>query len=372
MANANNLKPVISIVPRLPSAIDGVGDYALNLARQLKKDFDINTHFVVGDPTWTGNDRLEGFKITKVLARSPESLFNQLAEIYSETPILLHYVGYGYAKRGYPNWLVEGLTNWKHRHHQAKLVTMFHEIYASGPIWTSAFWLSELQKRLVRQLLRLSDRVLTSKQLHAEVLQHIIDQQAAFEGDKRLPIPILPVFSNVGECKNVLPLNKRDRILVVFGKLDTRLRVYQNCQNELLYTCERFGIRRIVDIGPANGLKSFSTNSIPVEVLGSKSAFEVSKILSSAFAGFIDYPTDFLGKSGIFASYCAHGSLPIVRGPHRLDADGLIVGHHYWHLDFTNLGINVLAAQQIATNAHTWYQAHSLAAHAGQFSVFLS
>jgi hypothetical protein len=31
--NMSNLATVIAIVPRLPPAIDGVGDYALNLAR---------------------------------------------------------------------------------------------------------------------------------------------------------------------------------------------------------------------------------------------------------------------------------------------------------------------------------------------------
>jgi len=45
---------IIQIVPRLPPVIDGVGDYALNLARQLPKDFNIQTHFIVGSSTWKG------------------------------------------------------------------------------------------------------------------------------------------------------------------------------------------------------------------------------------------------------------------------------------------------------------------------------
>jgi hypothetical protein len=36
------------IIPRLPPAIDGVGDYALSLARQLRHDYDIDTHFIIG------------------------------------------------------------------------------------------------------------------------------------------------------------------------------------------------------------------------------------------------------------------------------------------------------------------------------------
>jgi hypothetical protein len=52
---------ILQIVPRLPPAIDGVGDYALNLARQLRQDFSIHTHFLVCDPNWNGKTELEGF-----------------------------------------------------------------------------------------------------------------------------------------------------------------------------------------------------------------------------------------------------------------------------------------------------------------------
>ncbi|HEY9599664.1 MAG TPA: hypothetical protein V6D33_18535 [Cyanophyceae cyanobacterium] len=36
---------MISTVPQLPPAIDSVGDYAFNLARQRRQDFDLDTHF---------------------------------------------------------------------------------------------------------------------------------------------------------------------------------------------------------------------------------------------------------------------------------------------------------------------------------------
>jgi len=64
---------VTSIITRLPPAVDGVGDYALNVALRLRKDFDLETHFVVGDPTWTGATKIEGFLIHPVSApkRSP-------------------------------------------------------------------------------------------------------------------------------------------------------------------------------------------------------------------------------------------------------------------------------------------------------------
>ena len=104
----SDLSTVISIVPRLPKAIDGVGDYALNLARQLRKDFNIQTQFIVGNPEWKGELEIEGFSISQVIDSNSNQL-TALLECDRTSPVLLHYVGYGYAKRGCPVWLVDGI-----------------------------------------------------------------------------------------------------------------------------------------------------------------------------------------------------------------------------------------------------------------------
>ena len=56
---------IIQIVPQLLPVINGVGDYALNLARQLREDFGIETHFIVNDPHWQGEELIENFSISK-------------------------------------------------------------------------------------------------------------------------------------------------------------------------------------------------------------------------------------------------------------------------------------------------------------------
>jgi len=87
------------IVPRLPPAIDGVGDYALSLARQLRLDYGLDTHFTIGYPTWPQTEQVEGFQTAKLTTCSTEALLNQLDPKY---PVSLHYVGYSYAKKGCP------------------------------------------------------------------------------------------------------------------------------------------------------------------------------------------------------------------------------------------------------------------------------
>ena len=89
----------LQIVPKLPPAIDGLGDYALNLARKLRQNFGIETHFIVGDPQWVGENCIEGFPVSQVSTHSAQTLLTLLSNTHSAT-VLLHYVGYGYAKIG--------------------------------------------------------------------------------------------------------------------------------------------------------------------------------------------------------------------------------------------------------------------------------
>jgi hypothetical protein len=358
----NYLTHVTSIVPRLPPAIDGVGDYALNLARQLRKDFNIQTHFIVGDTTSTSSAEIEGFSVSQVSDRSPDALVNLLSSDRS-SPILLHYVGYGYGQRGCPVWLVDGLQRWKSLFPKRSLVTMFHEIAASGPIWTSAFWLSSLQRNLAARLAQMSDRCITSKQLYADIITRISQ-------GKHNQVPFLPVFSSIGEPDKVPPLLERRQRLVVFGGVANRARVYRESQAILEYVCQRLNIQEIWDVGTPTGVNLSSITKVPILEIGQQSAGKVSNILADSIAGFSDYNPDFLAKSTIFASYCAHRLLPINTKASALVVDGIEPGKHYWVPNPQgNELVNDVDMQAIADNAYSWYQNHNLSV---QGSVFAS
>ena len=356
---------IIQVVPRLPPAVDGVGDYALNLAQQLRKDFGIETHFIVCDPTWTGATEIGGFPISQISVHSANTLLSLLPSDRTAT-VLLHYVGYGYAKRGCPVWLVDGLQRWRNASIHRTLVTMFHEVYASGrPPWTSAFWLFPLQKNLANRLVQLSDRALTSKQLYAEILHKL-------SLGKHSQIPSLPVFSNIGEPRQVPPLAKRQRRLVIFGGRGNRIQVYRKSLETLSHTCQLLGIQEIWDIGPSTGLNLSTVNSVPVVEKGKLPATEVSSILLDSLAGFLDYNPDYLAKSTIFAAYCSHGLLPVSVQCTALPIDGIEPRKHYWLPDgqVTELK-NIEQMQAIADNAYAWYQTHSLSVQAKTFAVHL-
>lgn len=362
----DNSRLMISIVPRLHPAIDGVGDYAMNLARQLRLDFDIDTHFLICDPAWHGSDQLQGFQVTQINTRSTESFRAQLADIEPQGLILLHYVGYGYAKRGCPTWLIDGLEIWKHRRQQAHLVTMFHEISAFGPIWTSAFWLSATQKYLVKRLVKLSDRILTSKHFYAELLQRSAPERFT-------TIPILPVFSTVGEPQSPSSLCEKTRRLVIFGGRSNRSKVYIDSLEQLRQICRYLDIQQIFDIGPALNSLPADIDHVPITAAGCLPSEEISTILSDSIAGFFSYHTAFLGKSTIFAAYCAHRVIPISATMSDLPEEGLQPGKHYVLPNQYNTQKRDMALMQaIADHAYAWYQVHSLSAQAKAYYTILS
>ncbi|MBD2503647.1 glycosyltransferase family 1 protein [Anabaena azotica] len=356
---------IIFIVPRLPPAVDGVGDYALNLAKQLRQDFGIVINFVVGDPNWSGEASVEGFAVKQVADCSRAALSELLPSNQHPTTVLLHYVGYGYARRGCPVWLVEGLEYWRKAVTKGQLVTMFHELYAFGSIWTSQFWTSPVQRNLAARLVRLSDRCLTNKQGYADIINKLGQ-------GKHSTIPALPVFSNIGEPKHITSLLERSRSLVVFGSPGSRSRVYLNSQLALQRTCLELEIDEILDIGPPLDYKIDAVNAIPVVCMGVKSAQEISNLLLNSLVGFFNYHTQYLAKSTIFAAYCAHGLLPIGMSYKGQDVDGLEAGKHYWLADKYLQTMNLSTGQIVADNAYAWYQKHQLSVQAHTFMNCLS
>jgi len=357
---------ITAIVPRLPPSVDGLGDYGLNLAQQLRQDFGLVTDFVVGEPNWSNQAFVKGFAVKQVTERSSAALLELLPnDQHLRTTVLLHYVGYGYAKRGCPVWLVEGLERWRKAADSRRLVTMFHEVYAFGAIWTSQFWTSPLQRNLAARLVRLSDHCVTSKQGYAEII-------SKFSQGKHSTIPALPVFSNVGEPEHLPRLVDRPRRLVVFGGRGPRNLVYQRSRLALQLTCRELEIEEILDIGPALDFEIEPVNNIPVVCLGVKPAQEISSLLSNSVAGFLNYHTQFLAKSTIFAAYCAHRVLPIGIWYEGQNVDGLEAGKHYWLGDKYQHTMNLSARQIVANNAYAWYQTHKLSVQAHAFMTYLN
>lgn len=357
---------VAAITPRLPPPPEGVGTYALSLARELECHHGFTTHFLV--PTDHAAHAEPGLAVT-ALEPDAGALVAALEATGSSTA-LVHYANYGYAARGCPTWLVDGLKTWQRGSSEPKsarrIVTMFHELWATGPPWTSSFWFSPVQRKLAGRLARASHATVTSLDLYAELLSHFLGERRA---------RVMPVFSTVGELESPVPLDRREPKLVIFGGRGARQRAYGELAPVVEECCRRLGLDEVLDIGPPLS----SPPRLPrlgVKALGLLSAEEVSAQLAHCRAAFVAYPTSFLSKSTIFAAYAAHGVFPVcvwnVDEPEAaVVLAPLTPGRQFWSPS-ANAPNDEATLQQIATTAHAWYREHRLERQAELFAGLLT
>jgi hypothetical protein len=415
---------IIQIVPRLPPAIDGVGDYSFLLAQELRKEHGVQTTFVAcsgerraqsiedGSQTTEGGGQfsevsgrksevrpptsdlrppalLDGFKVFQLKERSAKELLRVLNQPGMPATALLQYVGYGYQKRGCPVWLVRALRAWKFGKQKAEsrndgsevrgqkpevrsqesapisdlryLVTMFHEISASGPVWSSAFWTAPVQKWIAKSLAQSSGHCFTNLKLHANTLQK-------FTSGKESDITVLPVFSNVGEPERLPGWNARQPRMIVFGSAGWRRKVYLEFKNDLEEACRAMKLDEIVDIGAAVEIPELS---VRLSKRGILPAAEASHEMLAARAGFFAYPANCLGKSGIFAAYAAHGLVPVTFEKNGIEnLDGLSFGKHLVSANALQ-SLDADRPKNIGKNAHDWYLTHCLKAQASGYKQSL-
>jgi hypothetical protein len=157
--------------------------------------------------------------------------------------------------------------------------------------------------------------------------------------------------------------------MVVFGTGASRERVYRFAHRELARSCELLGIREVIDIGPGEMGPVALPASVAFRRMGTLDHERVSARLLRGRAGFLDYPAEYLEKSGIFAAYCAHGMLPVLGRARSSGLEGIALVRHYWDpgLDSPEFA----STQAIATEAHAWYRGHDLEKHAAALARVL-
>src|SRR5262249_2580218 len=172
---------------------------------------------------------------------------------------------------------------------------------------------------------------------------------------------------------SITPVHSRSRRLVVFGTRGRRAEVYKRAANQLNHICRALGLETIADVGRRVGLDIGSVLELPGVECGELSKQHLSDLLLDSVAGAIDYPEMLLGKSSIFAAYCAHGVMPIVTGSYRMPPrDGLSAGSEYWLAEKDTNSLNLETADAISSRAAHWYKGHALSAHANRLSELLS
>lgn len=341
---------IVQIVPRFAPTICGVGDYARLLSAEMERSHGLRSKFIVGDPSWEGDSRALGVPVVKISKQTAKALHVELNNDSTPHRALLHFVGYGYQKRGCPLWLVAALRNWRRESSNRRLIVMFHELFAFGPPWRSSFWLSPLQRRIVCQLVRLADQCWTNRRAYALQLWR----------SGRRPVEAWPVFSTIGEPITVSPLANRQPEMVIFGGGKSLEDLVSPRRHEVERICAILGLKRIISIGQRQS--ESRVGSVEFVEAGILPEGEVTNLLLNAKVGYLNYFAGSLGKSSVFAAFCAHGLLSLFPFDNPSHEDGLRRYKHYVTFDDIGNSSATLDLQSISDDARNWYAGHNLTA----------
>lgn len=307
---------ILQIVPQPPGSHEGVGDYAGALAAGLERRLGERSEFVTGA------------MIAKKNWRPPAS-----------TAAILHYVNYGYDPRGIPSWLPGRLRG------IPRLITVFHELYASGSWRQSAFWLQPWQKRIARALAEKSAVSIVSSDVLAEQLRRLAPATR---------VVVRPVVSTFGEPAFVAERSPRRWVICGGTELIRRsLRSFAQKEVELFV----IGGADVADVRGAVDDAHYFPNI---------AAATASEILSSCAFGWIDYfemdavPNAAILKSTAFAAFCAHGVIPVFP---RV-ATTIALGEDVLPGPFSPANLPSAAeCPAISRAIYDWYHRHASAEH---------
>ncbi len=355
MSPANPL--IIHVLPQLKPARCGVSDFALAIARELEAGFAIDSAFAVV------NSSVQCDVPYPRVYRSQSDLLDTCISLSDERPatLLIHLSGYGYSRDGAPRELAEALSKAR-QSGQFRIAVYFHELYATGMPWRSAFWYSRRQKSAVRKIAEGCDLLITNTERHAGWLERESVRRSKF------PIQVLPVLSNVGESHVLTPIDRRRPSLAIFGLAATRRIAYQRLA-ALGGILSDLGIQEVLDIGPPFDAPA-ELNGVPVKRLGVLPAPELAGLLSQTRFGFVQHPAFSFAKSGVFAGFCAHGTIPIVAEPFAGEVDGVKDGVHVIS-PRTAMGALAANLEDCSIAAWQWYSKHRLRVHAETYARLL-
>ena len=320
-----DLRSLTHIVPNLPPRLGGVGDYCVKLWEHWPEN-QLQWCFLVTEGAAESQEQWSEVKIID-FEKSTTELVSTLEAVSAKT-VILHYSGYGFHPKGCPIWLPKALKEWKSVSSERRLVVMFHELYATGVIWSSNFWVKPIAQKIIRDLILLADLWLTSCSRYQSKLA---DEFAANLQKGAL----IPIGSNILPIEPIdfdrrWPLFIGDKLkVVIFGLAKTRLWAL-NVHAELLSSLCKRGWVESITLAGTSGLDAKATREMAQHrayiahdhlwyEAFDLTATQVSQLLATQDLGLVSNELDILTKSGVFAVLSAHGVLSAICG--QIDAE---------------------------------------------------
>jgi hypothetical protein len=313
-------------------------------------------------PHRPGERNMAGLCSPSLLWRAVEELAGELNGESADVAVVVHYSGYGYDRAGAPRWLAEALEGRPRQLNNVRIITLFHELYATGWPWQRAFWYS-LQQRLIGiRVARASDALVTNREVSARWLERASSRAHA-------SVASLPIASNVGEPREIVPWALRAPVAVIFGSARfKRPFLCGRAAHRVASLCRKLDIKTLVSIGARAEVEEhvFRSSGVEVAQTGIIPAEEVSFHYRVARFALVDYFSGYYSKSGVLAAAASHGTPPIFPRA-GMASDGLKFGEHLWDLKSAmTVGVQEALARlaSISRSIRVWYDGHNVEKHA--------
>lgn len=356
---------ILHLLPRVPPAVCGIGDYAWSIARGLRDEHDIHSQFLSAGTSWTAPQGETEFPVFRLPALTAETLVDFVRARAGEwDAIILHLSPYGFQQRGVPLWLARGWRHLSQLSPRPRLLTMFHELYASGPLNSSAFWLQPWQKGVLRIVARASDGLRTNRQAYADWLRKIA-------GLKARTVEVMPVFSNLGEPEILPPWSEREPAMAMFAWGIHSGESLEEVVRKAADNCRRFGMKRLHLLGWEK-IRLLAEDGVEIVRHGFLAASAVSELLASCQMAYTAYSPEHFGKSTLVAAFAAHGLATITQGKEAELPDGLRDSIEVLHESFPKEGLTSERLSSIGHNLRVWYEGHSLKANTRSYAAQIS
>jgi hypothetical protein len=350
-------RKMVQIVPIRARAPEGVGDYAMRIAERMEAEHGVGTSFISCTPLPEEKRLHDRWQTLELTRRHTADLAAALEREAGDAPVLLQLSGYGFHRRALTFWVADAIRRWRRGGTDRRVLTVFHELYATGPIWSTPFWFGELQKLGVRRNYRQSVAAIATTERNIASLR-------GWEPDGP-PLAWMPCFATIGEPAGPTPLaSERTASVAIFGRASAADSVYR----ESLVALEDFvhanNIAEIIDIGARPTPPPAEIAGVPVRALGELAPAPLIAELSKARFGLLHYEANRLAKSSIFGALCACGTIPVCISGEEGRQDQLVPGGNYLKLDPGQAAPAPRANEhdRLQAGARSWYEPHAIAA----------
>jgi hypothetical protein len=260
--------------------------------------------------------------------------------VTSDCTLVVHYVPYGYQRQGCPFSLIRSL-RYLRSVRSFRMISVFHELYTSGPPWTTRFYEAPLQRYLFRALVNLSDRVVSTTPAYMRTLE----LQGKNTG-------MHPVISNIGEPLDPSELKQRANKAVVFGLPHSRRPLFESGMLEP--TLKKLSVDEVLEIGERCGQPPANIGRVRWHQCGNLSGEKVSELFLQSRFGLLFYSRNLLSKSGVFAAYSSHRMVPVLVARPGSPVEEMRPQTHY--LDSSDMqSLDDVTLQRIADESWRWY-----------------